>query len=255
MAIMKNPIPVLEYDTSPCAVIEPEHERLEIAIPEKVIFAFLGDAIDSFAKAHNARVVGEYVSIAQIYPIYQIEHNGESIGLCRAPVGAAAAAQILDWLIAYGARTIVTAGSCGALVDLPENAFLVPVKALRDEGTSYHYLPPSRFVELDNEATQSIERTLARLGVPYAECTTWTTDGFFRETRDKVEYRRSEGCSVVEMECAALAACAEFRKVRFGQLLYTADLLANAELYDERDWGADSVEKALMLCLEIISEM
>ena len=61
--------------------------------------------------------------------------------LCQAPVGAAAATQILDWLIGYGVREVISAGSCGALEKFPESTFLVPNKALRDEGTSYHYRP------------------------------------------------------------------------------------------------------------------
>ena len=68
-------------------------------------------------------------------------------------------------------------------------------------------------------------------------------------------YRRTEGCSTVEMECAALAACAQFRGALFGQLLYTADTLADAANYDERDWGMDSLEPALALCLEIAKNL
>lgn len=70
-----------------------------------------------------------------------------------------------------------------------------------------------------------------------------------------VEYRREEGCTVVEMECSALAACAQFRGAEFGQLLFTADTLANVEEYDERDWAEESFEKALYICLDVIGEM
>lgn len=60
---------------------------------------------------------------------------------------------------------------------------------------------------------------------------------------------------VVEMECASLAACAEFRDIKFGQILFTADTLANIDAYDERNWGEDSFEKALYICLDIVHEM
>ena len=102
---------------------------------------------------------------------------------------------------------------------------------------------------------KAIETVLTRHQFPYVECTTWTTDGFFRETAAKVAYRREEGCSVVEMECSALAACAAFRGARFGQILFTADTLADIEHYDERGWGGDSFELALLLCLEAAAEM
>ena len=123
------------------------------------------------------------------------------------------------------------------MVDIAENTFLVPTKTLRDEGTSYHYLMPSRFIQLNPLALKAIELTLKEHNYSYIECMTWTTDVFFRETKDKVEYRRNEGCSVGEMECSSLAACSQFRNIIFGQILFTADTLADIHHYDERGWA------------------
>lgn len=167
-------------------------------------------------------------------------------------MGAAPAAQLLDWLIAYGVREVISSGTCGALEPLEENVFLVPRRALRDEGTSYHYAPPSRFIDIDQRARNAIAAALARHGLPFREVTTWSTDGFYRETAEKVAYRRSEGCAVVEMECAALAACARLRNIIWGALLFTADSLADAASYDERGWGGDSLEYALTLSLDAV---
>lgn len=255
MAIQRNEIPILEFDDDKNAVIQPEHEGLDMRLPEKAVFAFLGDWVDRYAREHQAVLAGEFQCITKTFPVYVTEYRGEAVCLCQAPLGSAAAAQLMDWLIGYGVRKIIAAGSCGALMPLPENAFLLPVRALRDEGTSYHYLKPARYVELEQEVIRSMERTLEKLGLPYETCTTWSTDGFFRETREKVAYRRAEGCAVVEMECAALAACARMRGVKFGQILYTADSLANMDDYDARNWGSDSMEKALLLCLELVREL
>lgn len=255
MSIIKHEIPILEYDPDPSSVITPTHERLGLKLPEKAVFAFLGSQIDRYAKQINAPVIAQFGSITKKYPVYAVEHRGEQICLCQAPVGAAASVQILDWLIGYGVSKVISAGSCGALIDLPENTFLLPTKALRDEGTSYHYLPPARFVELNGHVLSSMKNTLERLGLSCAECVTWSTDGFFRETRAMVEHRTAEGCSVVDMECAALTACAQFRGVEFGQLLFTADTLACMDRYDERNWGKDSLEKALLLSLELAADL
>ena len=89
----------------------------------------------------------------------------------------------------------------------------------------------------------------------YQEVITWSTDGFFRETRGKVAYRKGEGCSVVEMECSALAACAAFRGTIWGMILYTADSLADVDQYDERNWGGDVHEYALTLCLDSVMKL
>ena len=152
-------------------------------------------------------------------------------------------------------REIISTGSCGALLDLPEGEFIVPVRALRDEGTSYHYAPPSRFIELASAPRIAIAKALAARGLKCIEVTTWSTDGFYRETREKVEYRKSEGCSVVEMECSALAACAHMRGAQFGMILFTADTLANIDQYDERNWGGDAHICALELALDAVLEI
>jgi len=252
MSIERHPIPLLEFDSDPQAVLQPDHEKLDLHLPEKCVFAFLGEHIDRYAARAGARTAIHFGSATKNYPIYVLSYKGEEITFCQAPVGAAAAVQLMDWLIAYGVRQIISAGSCGALEPFDENTFLVPYKALRDEGTSYHYAPPSRFIDVDSLARTAIQKALADHGLKYQEVITWSTDGFYRETKEKVAYRKSEGCSVVEMECAALAACAALRNATWGMMLYTADTLADAERYDERSWGIAASACALELCLDAV---
>lgn len=143
MSIIKNEIPILEYDSAKQAVIMPNHENFDLELPRKAVFAFLGDAVDKYARNHGGEIVGWFESITKTYPIYKISYKGQELCLVQAPMGAPAAAQILDWLISYGVREIISGGSCGALENFKENEFLVPYRALRDEGTSYHYMAPS----------------------------------------------------------------------------------------------------------------
>lgn len=255
MSIIKHEIPILEFDTDKTAVINPTHEKLGLKLPKKCVFAFLGEYITEYARKTETVKVSEFLSMTKRYPVYLTKYKGEEVILCEAPVGSAAAAQILDWLIGYGVREIISAGSCGALEKFPEGTFLVPCRALRDEGTSYHYAPPSRFMEIGESARKAIEETVIQHGMKYQEVTTWSTDGFFRETKEKVAYRKSEGCSVVEMECAALAAVSAFRGVTWGMILYTADSLADVEKYDERNWGGNAYEYALTLCLDAVIKL
>lgn len=252
MSMLKNEIPILEFDPEQTAVIDPTHERLGLKLPKKCVFAFLGEYIDEYAGRTDTRQISDFVSETKRFPIYITRFKGEEIVLGQAPVGAAPAAQILDWLIGYGVREIVSAGSCGCLEAFPESTFLVPNKALRDEGTSYHYAPPSRFIAVSERAKRAIEEAILEHGMKYQEVVTWSTDGFYRETKEKVEYRRKEGCSVVEMECSALAACAAFRGAAWGMILYTADSLADVNRYDERNLGGNAYEYALTLCLDSV---
>ncbi|MBQ8110283.1 MAG: nucleoside phosphorylase [Clostridia bacterium] len=244
-----NGYPILEYDSTPRAVLQPDHEDLGISLPESAAFPFVGDCVDDYARQHKLPVLGEYVTINKRYPVYRVS---DEVCLCQAPMGAPVAAAFMDWLIAYGVRRVVTAGSCGALIDLPENAFVLPRRALRDEGTSYHYMPPARWIELESGMRRHIAQCMSEQGYDYVECDTWTTDAIFRETVDSIRRYRAEGCGVVDMECAALAACAEFRGIDFGQFLYTADTLANADAYDARGWGEGSLVPALKLCLKAL---
>ena len=253
--IQKHAIPILEFDDNPQAVIMPNHEGLDLQLPKKCIYSFLEEEIDRYAQEVGAECIGEFISATKTYPVYVMDYKGEKVCLAQAPVGSAPAAQFMDWLIGYGVEKIISTGTCGVLADIEENAFLVPVRALRDEGASYHYAPPSRYMDVNVEAISAIEQVLEQLGVPYEEVMTWSTDGFYRETAEKVAYRKEEGCAVVEMGCAALAAVAQLRGAVWGELLFTADSLADLDNYDQRDWGAEAFEKALELCLEIVSHI
>lgn len=255
MSILKHEIPILEFDTEATAVINPNHEDLGLKLPKKCVFAFLGDYIDTYASKTDTQQVSLFISATKHYPIYITKYKGEEVVLCQAPVGAAPAVQILDWLMGYGVSEIISAGSCGALEQFPESTFLVPKQALRDEGTSYHYAPPSRFMEINDRARTAIKEAILEHGMKYQEVITWSTDGFFRETKDKVAYRKSEGCSVVEMECSALAACTAFRGATWGMILYTADSLADVEKYDMRSWGGNAYEYGLTLCLDAVLKL
>ena len=274
--IQKHELPILEYDSNSEEVIRPNHGAEQLKLPEKCVYAFLGEAVDDYAFEAEATVAETFETITRNYPVYIVKQDGMEFCLCAAPLGAPAAAQLMDFLISCGCKKIISTGSCGVLTDLAENEFLIPVKALRDEGTSYHYLPASRYIELNKNIRDAIEHTLLVQNIPFQECVTWTTDGFFRETQDMVRYRKSEGCSTVEtdgffretqdmvryrksegcstveMECAALAACAQKRGAVFGQILYTADSLANIYAHDERDWGKGSLRKALELCIAVL---
>ncbi|MBF1071632.1 MAG: nucleoside phosphorylase [Solobacterium sp.] len=253
--ITKNEIPILEYDDFSIEVIRPNHGRENLKLPEKCIFAFLGDCVDEFATNINAEVAEKFENCSRVTNIYVVEYKGQKICLVRPNIGAPAAVQLLDMLIACGCKKIIATGSCGVLKDIRENAFLIPTKALRDEGTSFHYLPPSRYIEINQNMIDKIKSGFEKLEVPFEECITWTTDGFFRETKETVQYRLSEGCATVEMECAALAACAQKREALFGQFFFTADSLANVNEHNVRNFGVSSHSIALQLALDLISNI
>ena len=150
-------------------------------------------------------------------------------------VGAPSACGIMEEMIPHGVKKFLMLGSCGALDHaITAGHILVPYAAVRDEGTSYHYAPPAEEAVLEPACVDAVCQALEDMDVPYARVKTWTTDAFFRETRGKVEKRLKQGCSVVEMECAAMATVAAFRNVKFAQFMWAADSLSG-EKWDARN--------------------
>lgn len=233
-------LPLFQHTYQNNEVIKPFRNE-GFKFPEKLVFAFITDAnLLELVTRKNAKVVGEFLTVSNMFEIYSIKTAKGEIGLCRAPLGAPAATQLLDFLIAYGVKEIVAVGSCGVLVDKPEGELFVLNKALRDEGTSYHYVKPETWAYPDEQLKNRLIEYLTAQKIKFELITSWTTDGFFRETKDQVQKNINLGCSVVEMEAAALAACAKFRKVKFGQILYSGDSLANLEIHDARNFGEAS---------------
>lgn len=255
MSVLSNDFPVLEFDPENSALVMPGFRHQGIKLPDKAVFAFVGEHVDRFAESVNASKAGIIDSITKPYPLYVFRYKGQEICLVQAPMGAPAAVQNLDIILSLGVKTVIAAGSCGVLTDIPENEFIVPVRAMRSEGTSFQYAPPSRFIDLDVNAVEAMCNALDVRNIPYRKCTVWTTDCFFRETPDIVLKRKNEGCEAVDMECSALTACAGFRGAHFAQLFFSADSLANVNNYDCRGFGESSREKALEICMDIITDM
>ncbi len=231
-----GPPPILEFDPSPEAVIEPSAVIEPRDVPAHVVLCYFQEVIERVVREHGRREVARLRSEIGENPIYEIEYGGSRLAIVHPGVGAPLAAGSLEELIALGCRAFVAAGGAGVLVpELALGHVIVPTAAIRDEGTSYHYLPPSREVAADQDAVAAIIATLVRHKVPYVTGKTWTTDALYRETRTTMARRVAEGCLAVEMEAAACFAVAAFRGVPFGQLLYAGDDLSG-ERWDQRGW-------------------
>jgi len=151
-------------------------------------------------------------------------------------VGAPLAAGLLEEVIAFGCRKFIACGGCGVLEkDIAVGNIIVVSGAIRDEGVSYHYIPPDREIIANDVGVNALVNVLSNRGVPYRIGKTWSTDAPYRETLNKIAKRKEEGCLTVEMESAGMMAVAQFRGVFFGQVLYVGDDLSGSE-WDNREW-------------------
>jgi uridine phosphorylase len=233
---MSADYPILEFDASPEAVIEPRRTITPIDIPPHCVICFFQEVIAGLVQSGRLRTIATQRSEIGSHPVYELEFQGQRLALFHPGVGAALAAALLEEVIALGARKFMACGGAGVLdPTIALGHVVVPVSAVRDEGTSYHYLPPGREVNADPSALAVVERVLTAKACPYLLGKTWTTDGLYRETPAKVRRRRAEGCLTVEMEAAALFAVAQFRGVVLAQLLYGGDDVSGVD-WDHRHW-------------------
>ncbi len=245
MSVDVTAVPLLEYDPGMLALIEPSRTQPEIDAPGVAVACFFPELIESLAIHGRA-----LLDLPSREPLWDIDYHGRRMALFYPGVGASLAAYSLERVIAAGCHTIVACGGAGAMrPDLKMGHHVITVaEAVRDEGTSYHYLPPARHVAADPEVVAVLSAAVLRRGLPHLSGRTWTTDGLFRETPSRVARRQTEGCLTVEMEASALLAVAAFRGVQFGQYLYAGDDVSG-EVWSERDWRQATDVRRLLVDL------
>jgi len=238
--------PIVEFDPSRDAVIAPAPVPVP-AMPQHAVPCFFRDVIAHLRRDHGARIIATLQSDTELGPhrLYEVRLAGRSLAVFHPGVGAPLAAALREEVIALGARALIACGGGGVLDPLlPVGHLILPIAAIRDEGTSYHYLPPAREVAASPAGVAALSETLRDHDMPYTVGKTWTTDAFYRETPAKVARRRAEGCLTVEMEAAALFAVAQFRGVTLAQILYAGGDSSGAT-WDDRSWERHEVRERL----------
>jgi uridine phosphorylase len=244
-------LPLLEFDPAPEAIINPHGPRVERPVPERAVLCFFMDVLDGLREEGRLEQLCAFRTEMGYLPVYTYRAGEEEILVAHPGVGAPLAVGVTEDLIWLGARRIIACGGCGVL--RPEIAAGHPViltAAVRDEGTSYHYLPPAREAQAHPAAVEALRAACAAAGIEYRLGKSWTTDAFYRETPARRERRLAEGCDVVEMEASAFFALAAFRQVILGQIVYGGDLVV-PEGWDHRDWYRQLSARQLMFRLAV----
>lgn len=234
---MKNAAyPILEFDPAQDAIIEPRKVIAPQDVPEHCVICFFADVIAWLNAQYDVQVIAHSKSEIGLHPLYEMDYEGRRLAFFHPGVGAPLAVGLFEEMIALGCRKFIACGGCGVLdKDIAVGHLLLPVSAIRDEGTSYHYLAPAREVPADPQSLSALETVLQRHGVDYLTTKTWTTDAIYRETPAKAAAYLAEGCLTVEMEAAAFFAAAKFRNVQFGLILYGGDAVIPGG-WDGRTW-------------------
>ncbi len=183
--------------------------------------------------------------------LFRASHGSFEFGVIAGAVGASFSVLVAEELFASGCRLLISISSSGQIVPAqPPPYFVLIERALRDEGTSYHYLPPSRFSQIDPALLTPLKSSLLRPASPVLLGSTWTTDAPFRETATEIGYYRSLGILAVEMEASALYAFAEARSKQVICIAYVTNTMGTSQRDFEKG-QANGARDSLAVFLEV----
>lgn len=218
--------------------LKKEGKYPDFKVPEAVIFCYQRKLLNHVLENHKTTKVDFLIGESYVLD----ETDGQIVIIGKFGIGAPTVTTILEECIAFGVKKFISIGTAGTLQkDIPFGSLVVCDKAIRDEGTSYHYIPASKYSHASKAMTQKIIDSLNKFNQEHLVGTSWTTDAPYRETVAEARQYQKEGVLTVEMEASALFTVAQFRGVELGSLFTVSDSLADLEwnphFYGEKTQG------------------
>jgi uridine phosphorylase len=214
-------------------------------VPQVCILDPDGDIVRSLVAGGRARRDPDWACYHT--DLYRFTYEGQEFGIIGCAVGAAFAVLLAEQLFVSGCRLLLSMTSAGQIAPAGEPPYFVLIeRALRDEGTSYHYLPPAEFSDADRGLIDDTQAALQALPFAVARGATWTTDAPFRETADAIDAHTARGLLAVEMEAAALYAFARARNKPVVCFAHVTNQMAQIE-GDFEKGAVDGADASLQL--------
>ena len=231
--IAKSKYPISEFDDNRVAKLNPTSFVNRPFETDKLIITFFPEVMERLVSKGNIALER---TIRGENPVLIYRFLDDDVLITLGQVGCPACAGNLDLLNAMGITKVMFCGGGGVLdKNIEVGQILVVEGAIRDEGFSYHYIEPSRYIFTNPETTEKITRYLEKNSIPFLRGLTWTTDAIFRETADRIARRKEEGAKIVEMEQAGCIAVSQFRGFEYGALIYGGDDVSQDE-WSDRGW-------------------
>ncbi len=207
---------------------------LDIKLPRVAIGVFSRYLYQDVVEKFSSKEVGELACANARTTVYIIKYKDVELTFFMAAVGATRLASQIEDLKVNGVDTFIVFGNCGVLdKNIPDCSIIIPTKGFREEGTSYHYIDDDVCIPLNEKYKDLFISVLNEKGFSYTEGYTWTTDAPYRETKDKINYYRENGCVAVDMESTAIAAVCRFLNIDYFTFYYAGDNLDSIE-WEER---------------------
>lgn len=249
-----------DFDGCKTSIFNPNKvENVIPNFPKIGITCFSKKLLDRYVEMFNGEQIAELGNANGEVPIYKIIYKDIEIALFMSRVGAPTCVGSYEEILAMGLEKLIMFGTCGVLDrNIEDLAIIIPTSAIRDEGTSYHYMKASDEVSVNEKYIPEFIEILENNKVSYVKGKVWTTDATYRETRAKVLKRKEQGCICVDMECSAMSAVAKFREKELFHFFYATDNLDSIE-WDKRSLGNEDrlseKEKIIYLVLELVVKM
>lgn len=211
------------------SIIRPERMYKSVEnFPKTIISCYSGTLTQLLAEETEAEPICVIEAGGRDTVVYAASYNGKRIGFYHGMPGGSASAMLLEPVIDSGAEDILFLGTCGTLIpDILPGTIFVPTCAYRDEGTSYHYVPASDFLEI--WTADELSKRLANMKVKHEKASIWTTDAIYRVTSERAEEMKKCGCVCLDMESASVISVGIYKNVNVYELLYVTDCFYNNE--------------------------
>lgn len=215
------------------------------------VIIFSKEIYETVLITYSCTKIAEISAVNGAVPIYKFSHEGNEIAFYLSAIGATGTSEYCieaNWLT--GAEKFIMFGSAGSLnKEKTQGRFVIPTEAYRDEGISYHYAPPSDYIEIKN--CEMLVSIFDELHLPYVKGRVWSTDAFLRETAAQVAKRQKEGCIAVEMELAGVQSICDFYGFDLYDFLVTGDVLSEDKYETEKLNDANHNLDKFYIALEI----
>lgn len=221
-----------------------ENQDPNIKLPKVALGVFSRHLFEDIIEKFSCKEVG-YMSCANWEKnVYILNYKNTLLTLFMAGVSGPIIAGDIEELHAQGVEKFIIYGNCGVLdSNIEDCSIVIPNKAYRDEGTSYHYIEESETIELNPNYKEEFIEILNEYNFKYTIGATWTTDAFYRETSDKIKYYKDLNVKTVEMEVATIAAVCKNLNIDYFTFYYAGDNLDSVEWEERSLKGLKNFEK------------
>ena len=236
-----------------------EGQDKNIRLPKVAVGVFSRHLFYDVVQKFNCKEVGYINAFNFEKDVYILNYKDTEITFFMAGVSGPHISMDIEELSKQGVEKFIIFGNCGVLDSKIEDcSIIIPTKAFRDEGTSYHYQPESDEIELSDKYKKAFIEVLKEYGFEYTEGYTWTTDAFYRETKDKIKYFKEKGAVCVEMEGSVIAAVCKRYNLDYFTFYYAGDNLDSTE-WDERSLQGlteiDKKKEVMLLALNLAKKI